>query len=206
MVFCVSCGHKLAGRYCGQCRGDSQSTADAQSEVPVLTVPAGGAKNLLTQNASKRKGGFKTILRTKGIPVQPVQELEHSRWYLQHKDGHVVTCQPKAWMDTGGFAMYTDTVLSPWWEKHKTSWSGEGSFPAKRLLVVCDNAFVHKGEELTEKLEQHSIILRRFLPPNMTAWLQPLDLVVYRLIKTLLQARRGLHLARNLKAFGSQLE
>ena len=30
MVFCVSCGHKLAGRYCGQCGGDSQSTADAQ--------------------------------------------------------------------------------------------------------------------------------------------------------------------------------
>ena len=55
-VFCVSCGHKLAGRYCGQCGGDSQSTADAQSEVPVLTVPAGGAKNLLTHNASKRKG------------------------------------------------------------------------------------------------------------------------------------------------------
>ena len=49
MVFCVSCGHKLAGRYCGQCGGDSQSTADAQSEVPVLTVPAGGAKNLLTE-------------------------------------------------------------------------------------------------------------------------------------------------------------
>ena len=56
MVFCVSCGHKLVGRYCGQCGGDSQSTADAQSEVPVLAVPAGGAKNLLTHNASKRKG------------------------------------------------------------------------------------------------------------------------------------------------------
>ena len=49
MVFCVSCGHKLAGRYCGQCGGDSQSTADAQAEVPVLTVPAGGAKKLLTR-------------------------------------------------------------------------------------------------------------------------------------------------------------
>jgi hypothetical protein len=28
MVFCVSCGNKLAGRYCGQCGGDSQSTAE----------------------------------------------------------------------------------------------------------------------------------------------------------------------------------
>ena len=114
-------------------------------------------------------------------------------------DYNVVTCQSKAWMDTpGGFTMYTDTVLVTWWEKHKTSerWSGEGSIPAKRLLVVCDNASVHKGEELTEKLEQYCIILR-FLPPNMTAWLQ----VVCGLIKTLQRARRVLHLARNLKAW-----
>ena len=55
MVFCVSCGHKLAGRYCGQCGGDSQSTADAQAEVPVLTVPAGGAKKLLTRKDRSSK-------------------------------------------------------------------------------------------------------------------------------------------------------
>ena len=79
MVFCVSCGHKLAGRYCGQCGGDSQSTADAQAEVPVLTVPAGGAKKLLPKDrlrktsqrlevgrdASKRKGIQRTGMITK---------------------------------------------------------------------------------------------------------------------------------------------
>jgi hypothetical protein len=75
-----------------------------------------------------------------------------------------------------------------------------GPFPAKRLLVVCDNASVHKAQELREKLEQHGIILR-FLPPNMTAWLQPLDLVVCGLIKTLQRARRGRHLAGHLKAW-----
>ena len=42
----------------------SRRTADAQSEVPVLTVPAGGAKNLLTQNASKRKGSADERLET----------------------------------------------------------------------------------------------------------------------------------------------
>ena len=133
----------------------------------------------------KKWEGFKTIKRKKGgIPLEPRQEVEHSRWYLQHEDGRVVTCQPKAWMDTGGFAMYTDTVLVPWWEKQKTSWPGPGDFPAKRLLVVCDNASVHKAVELQDKLEQHGIMLA-FLPPNMTAWLQPLDLVVCGLIKTL---------------------
>ena len=130
--------------------------------------------------------------------MEPRQEIEHSRWYLLHKDGHVVTCQPKAWMDTGGFAMYTDTVLAPWWENQKTSWSGPGAFPAHRLLVVCDNASVHKAEEIKEKLEEHGIILR-FLPPNMTAWLQPLDLVVCGLIKELQRARRGRHLAQHLR-------
>ena len=39
MVFCVSCGNKLAGRYCRQCGAeDSQWTAHAQSQVPVLTT------------------------------------------------------------------------------------------------------------------------------------------------------------------------
>ena len=37
-LFYVSCGKKLAGRYCSQCGEDSQSTADAQSQVPVLTT------------------------------------------------------------------------------------------------------------------------------------------------------------------------
>jgi uncharacterized OB-fold protein len=48
VVFCVSCGKKLAGpgRYCSQCGEDSQSTADAQSQVPVLTtvmIPSKGS-------------------------------------------------------------------------------------------------------------------------------------------------------------------
>ena len=52
---------------------------------------------------------------------------------LQHVDGHVITCQPKAWMDTGGFAMYIQTVLAPWSQKQQTSWTGPDEFPAKRL-------------------------------------------------------------------------
>ena len=44
-------------------------------------------------------------------------------------------------------------------------------------------------------------IMLAFLPPNMTAWLQPLDLVVCGLIKTVQRARRGRHLARHLKTW-----
>jgi hypothetical protein len=53
----------------------------------------------------KKWEGFKTIRRKKnGQPVQPAEEFEHVRWYLQQKDGHVVSMHPKAWMDTGEFA------------------------------------------------------------------------------------------------------
>jgi hypothetical protein len=51
----------------------------------------------------KKWEGFKTTRRKKnGQPVQQGEEFEHVRLYLQHVDGHVITCQPKAWMDTGG--------------------------------------------------------------------------------------------------------
>ena len=69
----------------------------------------------------KKWEGFKTIRRKKnGQPVHLAEEFEHVQWYLQHEDGHVITCQPKVWMDIGGFAMYIETVLAPWWLKEQT--------------------------------------------------------------------------------------
>ena len=125
--------------------------------------------------------------------MQPAEEFEYVRWYLQHddNDGHVITCQSKAWMDTGGFAMYIETVLAPWWLKEQTSWTGPDPFPAKRMLLVCDNASVNNADEFKKLMEQYGIILM-FLPPNMRQWLQPLDRVVCGL-KIVQRARRGCH-------------
>ena len=77
--------------------------------------------------------------------------------------------------------------------------------PAKRLLLVCDNASVHKADELKKLMDQHGIILR-FLPPNMTQWLQPLDRVVCGLIKIVQRARRGRQLAANLQQWKQEQE
>ena len=93
-------------------------------------------------------------------------------------------------MDTGGFAMYIETVLAPWWLKEQTSWTGPDPFPAKRMLLVCDNASVNNADEFKKLMEQYGIILM-FLPPNMRQWLQPLDRVVCGLIKIVQRAHRG---------------
>ena len=121
-------------------------------------------------------------------PVQQAEEFEPVPWYLQHKDGHVITCQPKACMDTGGVAMYIETVLAPWWLQQQTSWTGPDPFPAKRMQLVCDDASVHKADELKTLMEKYGIIIM-LLPPNMTQWLQPLDRVVCGLIQTVQRAR-----------------
>ena len=151
----------------------------------------------------KQWKGFKSKNRQKkgGKRAESIEEFEHFRHYLQHRDGHVVTCQNKAWMDTGGFAMYVDTVLGPWWKKQKDSWTGPE--PVTHMLLVCDNASLHKAAEVQKKLDELGIILR-FLPPNMTQWLQPLDLVVCGLIKTVQRARRARHLALDLTQWRDQ--
>ncbi len=57
------------------------------------------------------------------------------------------------------------------------------------MLLVCDNASVHKADELKKLMEQYGII-HMFLPPNMMQWLQPLDRVVCGLIKIVQHAPR----------------
>ena len=73
--------------------------------------------------------------------------------------------------------MYTETILAPWWTKQQTSWTCHCPFPAQRMLLVCDNASVHKADEIKTLMDKYGIILM-FLLPNMTQWLQPLDRVV----------------------------
>ena len=60
----------------------------------------------------KKWEGFQSMKRkTGGKAVEHLEWVPHLRLYLQHRDSHVITCQPKAWMDAAGFAMYIDTVL-----------------------------------------------------------------------------------------------
>jgi hypothetical protein len=80
----------------------------------------------------------------------------------------------------------------------------DSSTRKNRFLLVCDNASVHKADELKKLMDQHGIILR-FLPPNMMQWLQPLDRVVCGL-KIVQRARRGRQLAANLQQWKQEQE
>ena len=95
MVFCVGCGNQLLGRYCRQCGAeDSQWTAHAQSQVPVLTIPtaelAAASEAKKKKQSKSRKGGksaASAALKSNGSAagvVEPVHkpELELSQEYF----------------------------------------------------------------------------------------------------------------------------
>jgi hypothetical protein len=87
---------------------------------------------------------------------------------------------------------------------HESSQQGESVLCLlDQCLETCCNRA--EGPVAVGSAQQFGVMVSsstvRFLPPNMTAWLQPLDLVVCGLIKTLQLARRGWHLTRDLKAW-----
>ena len=52
-----------------------------------------------------------------------------------------------------------DVDQAPRWLEQQTSWTGPDPCPAKRMLLVCDNASVHTAAELKELMEKYGIIL-----------------------------------------------
>jgi hypothetical protein len=74
--------------------------------------------------------------------------------------------------------MYVESVLGHWWElQQKKKWREPAPFLSERMLVVADNASVHKARELKEPelMEKYGILLR-LLSHNMTKCLQPVVL------------------------------
>ena len=84
---------------------------------------------------------------------------------LQEETGHIVTSQVKAWNDTTRMAMWFELIMQPIKEK------------LGKLMIWCDNCGSQKTNSVNEVVIETGIDVA-FLPPNMTAELQVLDLVV----------------------------
>ena len=59
------------------------------------------------------------------------------------------------------YIVHRETVLGPWWELQKRkSWREPAPFLSERMLVVADNASVHKATELKEPklMEKYGIL------------------------------------------------
>jgi len=95
---------------------------------------------------------------------QPVKQT-HKVKYLINDDGDVITSQHKAWNDTVRMCMWVDLILKPLQEQRG------------KLLLWMDNCSVHHTQEVEERMRRAGVHAH-YLPPNLTALLQPLDLCV----------------------------
>ena len=102
-------------------------------------------------------------------------KIKHMVKYLKHKTrGHIITSQYKAWNDTIRQMMWLDLVMGPIQK--------EAEKTGDKVFVVQDNCGLHK----TFHVEQQYVVLNMlsaFLPENMTATLQVMDLMVNGLLK-----------------------
>lgn len=123
---------------------------------------------------------LRTWSKTMTLKVKNKMETNtYSRNYLFNAATcMVVTANPTAWMDSVTMSMWAEVQLSPWAELKK-----------RRILLVMDNCGPHSVPAVEATFSAAGITVEK-LPPNMTAQLQVMDLVVNGPLKAAIRSER----------------
>lgn len=82
--------------------------------------------------------------------------------YLKHKDGHIITCNSKAWMTIEIMEVYIKTMCP---------------LMGKDAHLVMDNFSAHTNDQIRNEFKKNGV-QTLFLHPNTTSITQPLDVAV----------------------------
>ena len=100
----------------------------------------------------------------------------HKVKYLKHKiNEHIITSQYKAWNDTIRQMMWLELVMGPI--------QREAEKTGDKVFIIQDNCGLHKTDDVDKQYVDLNMTAA-FLPENMTAILQVMDLIVNGLLKT----------------------
>ena len=145
----------------------------------------------LHQNKNYKFGideGWSLILWEKTLTIKGIT-AEHKCWYLIHSTtGDIITSQYRAWNDTVRMMMWIELVINPIKIRNR------------KLLLWFDNCGCHKTASVEEILANLEINVA-CLPPNMTAILQVLDLVVNGPLKAHIRNNRAKKIVESFKNF-----
>lgn len=114
---------------------------------------------------------------------------DHKCWYMIHdQTNHVITSQLKAWNDQMRMIMWLELIMLLL--KNRLG----------KLLIWFDNCGCHKTDVVQKYIREIGIDVA-YLPPNMTAILQVLDLVVNGPLKSHVRQLRAKRIGRSFKEF-----
>lgn len=139
-------------------------------------------RNLSKQKGFRREDGWELKIWTKQLSIKnknnTYEYATHKCWYLIHeRDRHVITSQYKAWNDTVRMAMWCELIGKLL------------SLDRNNLFVWMNNCSTHTSDVMKE-VYSNCFIDPSFYPPNMTAILQPLDLLLNAPLKQLIRRNR----------------
>jgi DDE superfamily endonuclease len=148
-------------------------------------------KNLYERNAKfGSANGWELLLWSKTMTIKGIT-ADHKCWYLRHKTTHhIITSQYKAWNDTVRMMMWIELVINPVKERDID----------KKLLLWFDNCGCHKTAAIEHIMSELGINVA-CLPPNMTAILQVLDLVVNGPLKAHIRNNRANKIVQCFKEY-----
>ena len=119
---------------------------------------------------------------------------EHKVLYLIHSiTGHVITSQVKAWNDTVRMCMWFELIILPIRNR------------LGKILIWCDNCGSHLTQAVKDIITECNVDVA-FLPKNMTAELQVLDLVVNGPLKAHIRNKRALRLYNAFQEYKTNIE
>ena len=132
--------------------------------------------NTLHKEYYREQDGWKIKTWTANLTLpnekkEPETKTHTCKYLIHEQTGYIITSQYKAWNDTVRMCMWVDLVLIPAKDKR-----------GGKLLLWMDNCGIHHTDEVEKRMKEGGIKVFYF-PPNMTAVIQPLDLVVNGPIK-----------------------
>lgn len=153
-----------------------------------------GKKDPMTKKTNPKP--WTRSLELKMRESKKLETHQYIRPYLKHeKEGHIITAQHKAWMDSVTVCMLCDLLLHPLKEK----------LTRKKMLMVWDNCGPHKVEAVKKVFEECGIVIKTF-PPNMTDLLQPMDLAVNKPVKNGIIRDRVNEIGKQFKQWREEAE
>ena len=145
-------------------------------------------KELFKRPDFGERNGWRLVLWEKSMQIGAVME-DHKCWYMIHDEtNHVITSQHKAWNDQIRMIMWLELIMLPLKTK------------LGKLLIWFDNCGCHKTAVVQDYIDKIGIDVA-YLPPNMTAILQVLDLVVDGPLKAHVRQLRAKRLVRSFQQF-----
>jgi hypothetical protein len=145
-------------------------------------------KDLFKKPEFGNTNGWQLILWEKTMQIADKTE-DHKCWYMIHDETrHIITSQHKAWNDQVRMIMWLELIMVPMRVR------------LGKLLIWFDNCGCHKTSIVQRYIEDSDIGVA-YLPPNMTAILQVLDLVVNGPLKSHVRQLRAKRIVRSFKEF-----